>query len=202
MNSNIVEWGVAAKQMPGERISGDLHLVKAVDHGVLIAVADGLGHGKPAAEAAQLAINVAARCAYEPLIRVLEHCNQRLSRTRGAVISLAFFNALKNTMTWLGVGNVGGVLLRAAPEEKLPKESLVSSAGVVGVRIPRLRATVLHVAPHDTLIFTTDGIRSGFEEAINLSRTPQTIAQSILARDFLETDDALVLVASYKGRPQ
>ncbi|MEJ2007957.1 MAG: SpoIIE family protein phosphatase [Acidobacteriota bacterium] len=94
MNSNFVEWGVAARQMPGESICGDLHLVKPVDKGVLVVVADGLGHGRPAAEAAELAINVAAECENESLIRVLEHCNRKLRQTRGAVMSLAFFNAL------------------------------------------------------------------------------------------------------------
>lgn len=200
INSNVVEWGVAAKQMPGESISGDLHLVKPVDHGVLVVVADGLGHGKHAAEAAKLAINVAAQCAYEPLIRVLEHCNHRLRRTRGAVMSLAFFNPLDNTVTWLGVGNVSGLLMRWASDGKYSKESLASSTGVVGFRLPRLRSAILPVAPNDTLIFATDGIRHGFEESLDLSEKPDTTAKGILARDSLETDDALVLVASYKGR--
>lgn len=202
MNSDIIEWGVAAKQMPGERISGDLHLVKLVDHGVLVVVADGLGHGKPAAEAAELAISVAAECAYDPLIRMLEHCDQRLRRTRGAVMSLAFFNAVNSTITWLGVGNVVGVLIRSASDGNNSKESLALSAGVVGVRIPRLRSNVLPVAPRDTLIFATDGIRPGFEERVNFSRTPAETARGILEHDALETDDALVLVAYYRGRPQ
>lgn len=202
MNSNIVEWGVAAKELSGAPISGDLHLVKPIDHGVLVAVADGLGHGKPAAEAAELAINVVSQCAYEPLIRVLERCNQKLNRTRGAVMSLAFFNALDNTMTWLGVGNVEGLLMRWVPGEKHSKEVLLLSAGVVGVRLPPLRTRVLPIAPRDTLIFATDGIRPGFDEGINLFQTPDKIAQSILARNGLETDDALVLVTTYRGRPQ
>jgi len=202
MNSNIVDWGVAARQMPGEAVSGDLHLVKPVDKGVLVVVADGLGHGKLAAEAAELAIDVAAQCAYEPLIRVLEHCNRKLRQTRGVVMSLAFFNALDNTMTWLGVGNVEGLLVHSVFDRNRKRESLMLSAGVVGVRLPPLRTTVLQVAPRDTLIFATDGIRPGFEEGLTLSQAPDKTAQGILARDGLGTDDALVLVAQYRGRPQ
>ncbi|MEJ2009186.1 MAG: stage II sporulation protein M, partial [Acidobacteriota bacterium] len=82
------------------------------------------------------------------------------------------------------------------------KESLVLSAGVVGVRLPLLRAAVLQVAPRDTLIFATDGIRPGFEEGVTLSQTPDRTAQDILARGSLGTDDALVLVATYRGRSQ
>jgi len=42
--------------MPGQALSGDLYLVKPLENGVLVAVADGLGHGQPAAEAASLAL--------------------------------------------------------------------------------------------------------------------------------------------------
>ena len=56
LKSKIVEWGIAGRQMPGQALSGDLYLVKPLENGVLVAVADGLGHGQPAAEAASLAL--------------------------------------------------------------------------------------------------------------------------------------------------
>ena len=40
------------------------------------------------------------------------------SRTRGVVLSIALFNAENNTMTWLGVGNVDGLLLRNGSSNK------------------------------------------------------------------------------------
>lgn len=200
MNSDVVEWGIAARQKQGETISGDMHLVKRADNGVLVAVADGLGHGERAAEAAELALNAAGQCMHEPLIRVFEHCHQRIRQTRGVVMSLAFLNALNNTMTWAGVGNVEGLLVRSRPDGEDSHEYLMLSAGVVGVRLPPLRVMVLKVTPGDTLIFVTDGIRRGFEEKMVLLDAPDKTAQEILARDSLGTDDALVLVATYKGR--
>jgi len=188
--------------MPGETLSGDLHLVKPVDQGALIAVADGLGHGKAAADAARLALNAVEECAHNPLVRMLEHCSQRLLQTRGVVMSLALLNALDNTMEWLGVGNVEGLLVRSAADGKRTIESLTLSPGVVGTRLPPLRAAALKVAPGDTLIFATDGIRRGFEEEMRFFATPDKTAQAILARDCLGTDDALVLIATYQGRPR
>lgn len=202
MNSDLVKWAVASRQMYGETISGDLHLVKPARHGVLVAVVDGLGHGKPAAHAAELAIKVAAQCVHEPLTQVLEHCNRRLHETRGVVMSLAFFNPSNSTMTWLGVGNVEGLLVRAGADGNCTRQSLMRSAGVVGVRLPHLRTCVLKVVPGDTLIFATDGIRPGFKETVSLPLAPDKTAQNILDRDRLQTDDALVLVAMYRGRPQ
>ena len=202
MSSNTVEWGVAATVMPGEAISGDLHLVKPTGKGTLVAVADGLGHGKQAAEAARLALDALEQCAHAPLAQAFEHCSQKLRRTRGVVMSLAFLSAFDNTMEWLGVGNVEGLLVRSPADGKRAVESLLLSQGLLGVRLPPLRASVLNVAPGDTLVFATDGIRRGFEERVSLPGAPGEIAQGILARDCLGTDDALVLVATYQGRPR
>jgi hypothetical protein len=70
---------------------------------------------------------------------------------------------------------------------------------VVGARLPTLRAAVLPIARGDTLIFVTDGIRSGFDQGLALNFSPQQIADRILTQDRLNTDDALVLVARFEG---
>jgi len=51
----------------------------------------------------------------------------------------------------------------------------------------------------DTFIRSTDGIRDGFDEGLNLRSTPQQLADSILALQRRERDHALVLVARYLG---
>jgi len=35
--------------MPGQAVSGDMHLVRPFEDGVLVALVDGLGHGEEAA---------------------------------------------------------------------------------------------------------------------------------------------------------
>ncbi len=202
MNSNLVEWGVAERQKPGETLSGDLHLIKTLESGVLLAVADGLGHGEAAAEAARLALNAVEEYSQKPLVEIMESCNRKLHGTRGVVMSLAFLNALNNSMEWLGVGNVEGVLVRSAPDGKPARESLLLSCGVVGGQMPPLRAAALEIARGDTLVLATDGIQRGFEDSMVLLKGPQETAQDILERDGLATDDALVLVATFQGRQQ
>src|SRR5437870_3753009 len=49
----VIDWGVATLAHAGEKESGDLHLVKQVGRGVLVAAVDGLGHGAEAAAAAR-----------------------------------------------------------------------------------------------------------------------------------------------------
>ena len=210
--SPLIEWGVAAQALDGHAESGDQYLIEPFSNGVLVAVVDGLGHGDRAAAVAKTAVATLEGHAHEPITSLLERCHKRLGGTRGVVMSLATFNALARTMTWLGVGNVKGLLLRADGEADLTRESpvlkvggLLLRGGVVGYQLPTLRPAVVPITRGDTLIFATDGIYSGFTERPVLSEVeglalvypPQQMADHILAQYGQGTDDTLVLVARY-----
>ncbi|MGD0922183.1 MAG: SpoIIE family protein phosphatase [Terriglobia bacterium] len=195
----LIEWGMAAQPLEGEAESGDQYVVRPLPNGVLVAAVDGLGHGPEAAAAARSAVVTLADYAHEPVISLIKRCHERLIRTRGVVMSLASFNALDNTMTWLGVGNVEGALLRADATARPARESILLRGGVVGYQLPALHASILPVTRGDVLILATDGIRGGFVEDVTLSDPPQQIAEQILARRASGADDALVLVARYLG---
>ena len=195
----LIDWGVATLTLPGERESGDLHLVKPVRAGVLVSVVDGLGHGAEAAAAARAAVAALSRHAQESVLPLLQRCHQALAGTRGAVVSVALFDRADGSMTWLGVGNVEGVLLYADAGGRRGRERLVTRGGIVGSELPPLRAEVLAVAPGDTLVLATDGIQSGFADELTVDAPPQQLADQILARSGKSTDDALVLVARYVG---
>ncbi len=202
MNSNIVEWGVAGRQMPGEALSGDMHLACKLENGMLFAVADGLGHGEAAAQAANLALKVVEAHSHDPLVQIVQLCSQQLRETRGVAMSIAHLDGLENSLEWVGVGNVEGLLVHPVAHGKRVYESLLMSQGVVGVHLPPLRAAAIKVVPGDTLVLATDGIRRGFEDGLVLFDSPDETAQGILLRDGLDSDDALVLVAFYQGRSQ
>jgi hypothetical protein len=105
-------------------------------------------------------------------------------------------------MTWLGVGNVECVLLYtnlAARPARPARTSLVTRGGIVGSELPQLRAEVLSIAPGDTLVVATDGIKDGFADGLSAETPPQRLADQVLARSCKGTDDALVLVARYLG---
>lgn len=195
----MLEWGLATLALPGHAESGDRHVVQPFPNGVLVAAVDGLGHGEEAAAAAKLAVSILERHAQEEVIALLRRCHEALRGTRGVVMSLASFRAPDSMLTWLGVGNVEGLLLREAADSALRHEALVLRGGVVGAELPPLRVSVIPVMRGDTLIFATDGIREGFTERLALSDPPQELADRILARHAKGTDDALVLVARYAG---
>src|SRR5437660_9367984 len=196
----VIDWGVATLALAGEMESGDLHLVKRVGRGALAAAVDGLGHGAEAAAAARAGVAALDRYAEESLQPLVRLCHDALAGSRGVVMSLAYVDGVQPSLTWLGVGNVEGVVLYAAPNARPARASLVTRGGIVGgSELPQLRTDVVSVAPGDLLIFATDGIRGGFSEGLPTDATPQQLADEILARYGKGTEDAVVLVARYAG---
>lgn len=195
-SSAILEWGVASALAPGESESGDQYLVEPYEGGVLVAVVDGLGHGSEAAASAASAVKTLRSEPQAPLIWLMKRCHEALIGARGAVMSMAAFNEHYGIITWSGVGNVEAILLRAGQTRP---EVLLRRGGVVGYQLPPLSASVITVAAGDTLILATDGIRTQFADAIRLGDLPQTIADRILKDYGRGDDDALVLVAEYRG---
>ncbi|HEV8265287.1 MAG TPA: SpoIIE family protein phosphatase [Gemmatimonadales bacterium] len=195
-----LHWGVATLALAGQAESGDLHLVAPVPRGVLVAVVDGLGHGEEAAAAAKLAVRTLERFADDEPLALLQRCHLALKGTRGVVMSLARFDVPRGSVTWLGVGNVEGIVHHANWAERSARVSLVTRGGIVGSELPAIQPAVIPVEAGDTLIFATDGIRGGFTEDISDRVQPQRLANQILSRYGKGTDDALVLVATYLGR--
>ncbi len=197
--SRLIEWAVASRSLDPEALSGDCYIVKSFDGGTILAVVDGLGHGDQAAQAAKLTADTVHEYTEGSIISIFNRCHERLKETRGVVMSLALLNAAESTMTWAGVGNVEGLLLQRGVGSAARKNSLILGGGVIGDRLPALTACTKTMLNGDTVIFSTDGIRTGFDEGVDLRSTPQQIADSILASHRRGNDDALVLVARYLG---
>lgn len=195
----LSDWAVAQRALPGQGVSGDLHLVEAFPHGVLLAVVDGVGHGPEATVAAKIAVDTLRSHPAESVHALVHRCHGALRNTRGVVLSLASWNTLDETMTWLGVGNVEGLLLRADPTSVPASETLMLRGGLVGAQLPSLSASVIPIFRGDLLILASDGIRNDFEHDIVLKASPKRIADHILEHYFKGTDDALVLVVRYLG---
>ena len=199
--TRLFEWGIASQSLDHTAGSGDHYVVKPIHGGALLAVVDGLGHGEKAAEAAKIAVATVQEYTEGSIISIFGHCHERLKGTRGVVMSLALINAADSIMTWAGVGNVDGLLIRGERESAAPAREtyLIQNTGVIGDRLPPLVASTKTLFDGDTVIFSTDGIRTGFNQGLNLRSSPQQTADSILASYGRDSDDALVLVVRYLG---
>jgi len=195
-----VTWAVDNFLLPGQSTSGDHYAVCEISDGTLIGVVDGLGHGEGAAAAARAATEVIEQNATSDLVSLIRACHAKLKSTRGAVMSLAFFNVRENKLSWIGVGNVEGVVLGF--NGKKHSNALLMRSGVVGQQLPGLQVSTIDVHPGDTLILTTDGIREGFLGSIHHNASPRELAGQILSGHSKGSDDALVLVARYEKKAE
>ena len=193
-----LELGVAERPLPGEQRSGDRAVLAAYDGGALVAAIDGLGHGDAAAEAAAVAAALIAERRDEPPKRLIEACHAALARTRGVVMTLAWFDLGAGSLSWTGVGNVEGRLVRAPGGERAPTQGAFTLGGVVGYNLPPIRVTSTELAAGDVIVLVTDGISSGFAGAIAAAGSAQQIADRILSEHGRESDDALAVVVRYR----
>jgi phosphoserine phosphatase RsbX len=195
-----LEVGIAERPLPGEPRSGDRAVLVAFDGGALVAAIDGLGHGSEAADAAETAAAVMARHPDEEPVRLIEACHGALARSRGAVMTLAWFDLVEESLSWTGVGNVEGRLVHASAGPHAPTEGALTKGGVVGYNLPSIRVTATDLEHGDVMVLATDGIDSGFAQAITAPGSAQDIADRILARHGKSSDDALVVVVRYLPR--
>lgn len=190
-------WAVAARPRSGERISGDRHVVAPFSGGVLVAVVDALGHGGEAAAAARTAAAALKRGRSVPVETLVREVHERLSSTRGVAAAVAQIDCRRAQMTWMAVGNVEGLLVRArGPRGGHP---VLQLWGVLGYRFPlRLVGERIDLEAGDRVVFATDGIRGDFHSALD-GRPMERQAADVLGGFGLEADDALVLVGEYRG---
>jgi phosphoserine phosphatase RsbX len=195
---DLIDAAVAEAPLAGETESGDLYLVAPHPGGVLVAAIDGLGHGGEAAHASRVARSILEEDPGAHLSDLFVSAHSALARSRGVVMSLASFDH-RRSLTWLGVGNVEGTLVRAVDGTVRRADSILLFGGVVGYQLPKLRPSTRPVEPGDLLILATDGIGAGYLEGLDTAAGPEAIAGRILAEYGRRGDDALVLVARYLG---
>jgi phosphoserine phosphatase RsbX len=194
-----VEWGVAQRALPGESVCGDTHVVLPHGDSVLLAVIDGVGHGPEAAQASELAAAILRSAPDQGVQLHFQRCHVSLAHSRGAVMTLADFNAHRQTLTLCGVGNVEAMLYRFAAKAGVPlEERALLRGGVVGGHLPEPYASVLPVYSGDVLVMMSDGLRSDLTREQALRLAPQRLADWLLEKNSKGTDDALVLVVRFR----
>lgn len=186
------------RPLAGQTVSGDQSVVVSSDGDVLIAIMDGLGHGPAAAGAAERAEDVLSCDPGRPLDELVRRCHKALLDTRGAAMTLTRIALEAGALSWLGVGNIAGSVLRAGPGGTGVEASVLLFGGVVGYHLPPvLTARTVALRPGDLLLFATDGVAREFEAQADFSQSPRELATNILERCATGADDALVLAARY-----
>ena len=188
-----VQVGVVSVAMPGQDVCGDGWQTQWLNGRWRVLVADGLGHGLFAEEAAREAIRIFERNADQPIVEVMHRLHGALRKTRGAAAALLDFNPSQGDVGFAGVGNISAMLLSAGTGR-----SMVSHNGTLGVQMRRVQEFVYPWPPNALLVMHSDGLATHWKLDPYpglLQRHPAVIA-GVLYRDFKRSrDDVTVLCA-------
>jgi anti-sigma regulatory factor (Ser/Thr protein kinase) len=186
--------------LESERSCGDGWAVADGEDGRrTVVVVDGLGHGEPAAEAADTALRAFRRDPGLPLPDLLAVLHRALRRTRGAAVGLARLGP-DGEAEHCSVGNV-----RAQAVGFDGVRSRVSGQpGVVGWNMPGPRVQRIPVPPGSTLVLHSDGIdpRWTHDPSPFLLRLPPPLLVASLAHDFRRGRDDATVLATGAPTPQ
>ena len=192
-----LERGEAGAPLAGERRSGDLAVFAPYDGGALVATIDGLGHGDPAADAAEAAAAILRERPDQRPEILLERCHEALRKTRGVVATLAWFDLETSALSWTGIGNVEGRLVRAARRRGDSDDSPTLFGGVLGWSLPSIRVMQTKLAPGDCVVMATDGVAADFGSSLMPGVPAPEQAERVLASHARGSDDALVVAVRY-----
>ncbi|WP_344576372.1 SpoIIE family protein phosphatase [Streptomyces lunalinharesii] len=192
--AGVTNEAVGAVSVPAERetTNGDGCAVLDVDGRRTVLVVDGLGHGEPAAEAAQSALRAFARAPEGPLPEILHGVHRALRHTRGAAVGLLRHHP--DRVEYAAVGNVRCVALTAHEVH----HRLTGQPGIVGLNLPTPQVRRIPREPGLSMLLHSDGIdpRWAHSPAPFLLRLPAPLLAAALAdRHRLTRDDATVVVA-------
>jgi len=183
----------------GEDVCGDDWDWRMRDDRLAIFVADGLGHGLAAEEAARAAVRAFQHSHDEPPQRVIQDVHAGLRATRGAAVAMIAIDLERGVARYSGVGNISAVLHL----ETAVRQSLVSHNGTAGHTAPRIQEFTYPVPPRSIVIMHSDGLGTHWDLMSYpglRTRHPSVIA-GVLYRDFSRRrDDVTVVVAKERER--
>ena len=177
---------------PGERFCGDAWAFHHTSERLLVLLADGLGHGREAFEAADEAVTTFRKRQEMGPAEILGYLHDALRKTRGAVAAVAEIRPVEGSLVYAGVGNISACVMAGGASR-----SLVSHNGTLGMVTSRIQEFRTPWMPDSLLVLHSDGLQSRWDLSTYaglVARHPAVIG-AVLLRDFRrQRDDASVVV--------
>ena len=188
--------GAVSLAVEGEILCGDgWDIIRQSDRTLLL-IADGLGHGPDAHRAAVEASRVFHENQQRSPGAILEAIHLALRSTRGAAVTVAAIDTLRNVVHAAGVGNCCVTVLRPGY-----RRSLISMNGTAGEGVVKAKEFSNPWEPNDTLLMHSDGLltRWDVEKYPGLLHRHPSLLAGALYRDFARGRDDLTVVAVRMG---
>ena len=186
--------GAICVPLRGETECGDAWRICAKQRRVSIMVADGLGHGRGAAEASATAAAVFSGVDHMAPTAALARFDSASRGTRGMALSFATIDETARCVDFSGVGNVDGRVLTDDDEKG---SHLVPQNGIVGHTMPNLRGSNVPWPRGARMVMHSDGVsaRWRIDAYPGLMKAHPAIMAGVIFRDFArQRDDATIVV--------
>jgi anti-sigma regulatory factor (Ser/Thr protein kinase) len=188
-------WAIGAVRLAkdGEDVCGDSWTAAEIGDGYSLMVADGLGHGLGAADAAHAAVRCfEAAPALGPGDQI-SAMHLALRGTRGAAVAVARVNRRAGVVAFAGVGNVAGCIVG-----KEGVRQLVSLNGTAGHNVRKVNEFTYPWPKGALLVMHTDGLggRWDLSDYPELSERDPSVVAGVLYRDYSRGRDDVTVVAA------
>ncbi|GAC1649997.1 MAG: anti-sigma regulatory factor [Acidobacteriaceae bacterium] len=192
-NKTVLPFAAINIPLKGETDCGDAYLAIPDGQHSLYMLADGLGHGPGASEAATEAVATVQQNRGQSLTDIINATHDALKKTRGAAMSVAIVDHARQLITYAGVGNISASTVNSAGTR-----SMVSQNGTLGAVLPKVQEFTYPLEPDMMLVMYSDGLNSrcSLTQYPGIRSRPLALIAGVLYRDFSRRrDDATVLVA-------
>lgn len=185
--------GAISVAKPGEEICGDAWTAQREQGRLLLLIADGLGHGVHAAEAAEAVLQRFRARPYPGGVDALQAIHAGIRHTRGAAVAIAEVARDARVVRYAGVGNVA----MAVGHDGALRQG-VSHNGTLGHEARVFREYSYPWSEDDLIVMHSDGLASHWrlDGYRGLCTCHPTVIAAALYRDHNRgRDDVTVLVA-------
>jgi anti-sigma regulatory factor (Ser/Thr protein kinase) len=187
------EVGAVCVSKSGEEICGDGWAAADTVDGYHLMMADGLGHGLGAAEAARAAVRCFDRDPTLGPAAQVSAIHQALRGTRGAAVAVVVIDPRAGVVIFAGVGNIAGSIIANGGSRQL-----VSLNGTAGHTLHKINEFSYPWTDDALLLVHTDGLvrRWDLGRYPGLVQRHPSLVAGVLFRDFnRRRDDVTVVVA-------
>ena len=186
------QWATVAAAAPHETLCGDAWRIHEREEELSILIADGLGHGPAASQAAECAAGLFESNPFIDPAAFMATAHRGLSGTRGAAGGAGHLSASAKILRYAGVGNIAGWILSADGSR-----GLFTHNGTLGMQAPTFKQMEYAWPDRGLLIMHSDGLQSrwSFENYPGLLFRHPAVIANVLYRDFVRgRDDVTVAV--------
>jgi anti-sigma regulatory factor (Ser/Thr protein kinase) len=189
------DWGVVCLPVAGEEACGDTWRLASAGGRLSLMIADGLGHGPLASDAAEAAGAAYDADPFAGPAAIVGACHDRMHGTRGGAVAVADVDAASGAARYAGVGNVAGSIVNGADSR-----GLFSHNGTAGVQVRKVQQFDYPWPRGGLLLMHSDGLQSrwSFDPYPGLAQRHPAVVAGLLYRDFARGRDDLT-VAVVRG---